>query len=144
MKHFLYSACIVFAVAASSAAFAADNEPRESGKTTSTMSGKTSADVTVLKVDVVRVASGYRASEMIGRDVYNDAKEQIGEIDDLVIRADDQVVYAIVSIGGFLGIGERLIAVPYGSFAMDAEGRVTLADTSKDDLKNAPEFKYRQ
>lgn len=97
----------------------------------------------MLKVDVVRIATGYRASEVIGKDVRNDGEDSIGKIDDLIVRTDDKVVFAVVSVGGFLGIGDRLIAVPYKSLSFDAEGNVRLAGVTKEDLKAAPEFRYK-
>jgi hypothetical protein len=57
------------------------------------------------KVDVQKVAAGYRASKVIGSSVLNEANETIGKIDDLLVTRDGKEPYAVLSIGGFLGMG---------------------------------------
>jgi len=99
-------------------------------------------DEVMLRVDVVRLARGYRVSQIVGKPVYNDAGEKIGTIDDLIVRPDDRVMFGVVSVGGFLGIGDRLVAVPYPAFTSGTDGKLVLAGISKDDLKAAPAFKY--
>src|SRR5947209_6086174 len=63
-------------------------------------------DVRLARVDVVHLAAGYRASKIKGAAVYNNANEKIGTVDDLIITQNDRVLYAILSVGGFLGVGE--------------------------------------
>ena len=58
--------------------------------------------VEIAKVDVQKVAAGYRASKVIGSSVVNDANETIGKIDDLLVTRDGKEPYAVLSIGGFL------------------------------------------
>jgi sporulation protein YlmC with PRC-barrel domain len=99
------------------------------------------------KLDVSRVASGMRAEKVIGSTVYNQADESIGSIDDLIIEPNDRVVYAIVSVGGFLGVGDRLVAVPFNqmNFRRDNnDTRVVIADSSKAQLQAMPEFRYNR
>lgn len=97
----------------------------------------------VIVVDVVAVAKGYRTSELTGRPVVNDKNERIGTIDDLVI-GQDRVLFAILQIGGFLGIGSHLVAVPYKSLELSEDGRkIVLSGASRQELKKLPEFKYR-
>lgn len=93
-------------------------------------------------VDVKTIATGHRASKLIDREIVNEANETVGTIDDLVITRDDRVLYAIVSVGGFLGMGERLVAVPYDELTMRNDNFV-MRDASKDSLKQRPEFKYQ-
>lgn len=100
------------------------------------------SDEVMLRVDVVRLARGYRVSKILGQTVYNDAGEKIGMIDDLIVRPDDRVMFGVVSVGGFLGIGDRLIAVPYQALTTSQDGKLILAGITKDDLKNAPAFRY--
>jgi len=64
-----------------------------------------SQTVPIAKVDVQTVAAGYRASKVIGSNVLNDANETIGKIDDLLVTRDGKEPYAVLSIGGFLGMG---------------------------------------
>src|SRR6266700_5011417 len=59
-------------------------------------------------------ASGeWRASKMSGLRIYNDANESIGSINDLLMDKSGNVKIAVIGVGGFLGMGEHLVAVPY-------------------------------
>jgi hypothetical protein len=71
--------------------------------------------VELAKVNVQKLAAGYRASKVIGSSVTNNANETIGKIDDLLVSPDGKDPYAVLSIGGFLGVGSHLVAVPYDS-----------------------------
>ena len=93
------------------------------------------------QVDVQKLAAGYRSSKIVGSPVVNDANEKIGDVDDLLVEPSDKVLFAVLSVGGFLGMGEHLVVVPFGSLQL-AGGRVTLPGGSKDALKALPEFKY--
>jgi PRC-barrel domain len=97
--------------------------------------------VELVKVDVQKLAAGYRASKVIGSSVVNDANETIGKIDDLLVSLDGKQPYAVLSIGGFLGMGSRLVVVPYDELRF-AGNKVTLPGGTKEGLKTLPEFKY--
>ena len=97
--------------------------------------------VELVKVDVQTLAAGYRASKVIGTHVVNDAQETIGEIEDLLVSLDGKQPYAVLSIGGFLGMGEHLVVVPYESLKF-ADKKVILPGGTKEGLKMLPEFKY--
>lgn len=101
-------------------------------------------DDVLLRIDVVRLARGYRVSKVIGESVYNEAGEKVGVIDDLIVRPDDRVMFGVVSVGGFLGLGNRLVAIPYQAFTAGSDGKLILAGVTKEDLKNAPAFKYAE
>ena len=101
------------------------------------------AEVALVVVDVVAVADGYRASKLRGTTVVNSKNEKIGELDDLIV-GKDRVLFGIIQVGGFLGIGSHLIAVPYDSLQISEAGkRVVLPGASKEHVKDLPEFKYR-
>jgi PRC-barrel domain len=95
----------------------------------------------VPKIDVVKVATGFRATRIIGETVVNDANEIVGKVDDLIIVPDAKGPVLILSVGGFLGVGTRLVAVPYESFKMQ-DRKLLLTGAAKDTLSNLPEFKY--
>jgi PRC-barrel domain len=97
--------------------------------------------VELAKVDVRTLSGGYRASKVIGSSVVNDADETIGKIDDLLVSPNGKQPFAILSIGGFLGMGAHLVVVPYESLKFD-DKRVILPGGTKDGLKMLPEFKY--
>jgi hypothetical protein len=96
----------------------------------------------VVVVDVVAVAQGFRTADLKGKPVLNEKNERIGTIDDLII-GKDQVLFGILQVGGFLGIGSHFVAVPYQSLKIDeAPTKIVLPGASKEVLKNLPEFKY--
>ena len=88
-----------------------------------------------------KLAVGYRASKVIGSSVINDANEAIGKIDDLLVSRDGKQPYAVLSVGGFLGMGTRLVVVPYDTLKF-ADKKVVLPGGTKEGLKMLPEFKY--
>jgi hypothetical protein len=97
--------------------------------------------IDLVKIDVQKLAAGYRASKVIGSSVVNDAGETIGTIDDLLVSADGKQPYAVLSIGGFLGMGTHLVVVPYDTLKF-ADKKVMLPGGTKEGLKKLPEFKY--
>ena len=82
------------------------------------------------------------ANELIGQDVLDAKDDKIAEIDDLLVAKDGKTVLAILSVGGFVGIGDKLVAVPYEKLTIGAN-RVTLAGSTEKSLEAMPEFKYR-
>ncbi|MDB5409814.1 MAG: hypothetical protein JWL84_4726 [Rhodospirillales bacterium] len=100
------------------------------------------AAVTLVRVDVKAVAAGYRASKLTGQTVINDKNEKIGTLDDLIV-GKDKVLFAVLQVGGFLGLGGHLVALPYEELQIDDAGKkITLPGASKDELKKLPEFTY--
>src|SRR5476651_1948070 len=71
--------------------------------------------VEITKVDVQKVAAGYRESKVVGNSVVNDANQTIGKIDDLLVTRDGKEPYAVLSVGGFLGMGIRMVVIRYDS-----------------------------
>ena len=97
--------------------------------------------VELTTVDVHTLAAGYRASKVIGSSVKNDAQETIGTIEDVLVSSDGKQPYAVLSIGGFLGMGSHLVVVPYHELKF-ADKNVFLLGGTKESLKMLPEFKY--
>lgn len=98
--------------------------------------------ITEKRTDVVQLASGYRASKLTGADVFNKNKDTIGTVDDLIVSpGGDRSTYAILSVGGFLGIGKHLVAVPFNDLQI-TNRRVVLPEATKKSLEALPEFKY--
>jgi hypothetical protein len=100
----------------------------------------TQQTIPVLKTDVVRVATGFRASKIIGESVVNDANETVGKVDDIIV-ADGKAPFLILSVGGFLGMGNKLVAVPHEALKVH-DKKLVLPGATKDTLKDLPEFKY--
>jgi sporulation protein YlmC with PRC-barrel domain len=100
--------------------------------------------IQLVRVDVQTVANGYRVSKLDGQTVVNDKNENIGKIDDFVIGHDEgHSLFTILQVGGFLGIGSHLVAVPYDSLTIDQNGKkIELPGATKDQLKALTEFRY--
>ena len=81
------------------------------------------------------------ASTLEGNNVMNRADEELGEIKEFMIDVPSgRIAYAVMSCGGFLGMGDKLFAVPFGALTLDTEKKRFILDVSKDRLKNAPGF----
>ncbi|OAN73649.1 hypothetical protein A8B82_19235 [Sulfitobacter sp. EhC04] len=83
------------------------------------------------------------ADDLMGSNVYSASGESIGEIDDLIVNLDGSVEGAVIGVGGFLGIGEKWVAVKLDSLStqQDENGNVTLTSSAtKADLEAAEPF----
>jgi len=78
---------------------------------------------------------------LIGAKVVNGEGKDLGTVEDLVIDSrDDRVVYAILSFGGFLGMGDKNFAIPWQALGFDVDNKVAVLNIDQDRLKNAPGF----
>ena len=101
-----------------------------------------SSTVGVTQEEMKVVMRGWSAKKQImGKAVYNEEKQKIGTIDDLIITPDKSVSYAIIGVGGFLGMGRHDVAIPVNHFKVDKD-RITLPGATKDTLKGMPNFVY--
>ncbi|OAP40907.1 photosystem reaction center subunit H [Sinorhizobium glycinis] len=87
------------------------------------------------------------ANTYIGQSVYNANDDSIGEINDLIIEKEGGIAAAIVGVGGFLGIGEKNVAVPFDSISIaeqpDSDALKLSTTETAESLKAAPEFKTK-
>lgn len=97
--------------------------------------------VQLMKVDVLKISTGYRASKVIGSPVVNEAGDTVGKVDEIIVGPDGKAPFVVLSVGGFLGIGDKLIALPYEQMKTDGK-KIVLPGATKDSLKALPEFKY--
>jgi ribosomal 30S subunit maturation factor RimM len=97
-----------------------------------------------LKVTVaaVRLDNGYRASKIIGASVYNEQNQQVGDVSDLFLSKQNQVAIVVVSVGGFLGMGSKLVSVPIDKLQIDDKNKVVMAGATKDELNQMPSVQY--
>lgn len=102
----------------------------------------------------------WRASKLIGVNVYNAQNEKLGEISELIVNSSGQLAGAVIGVGGFLGMGEHDVLVPMERLKFANEpGKNTTGQASgssgkqwypdravlnanKDQLKQMPQFKY--
>lgn len=101
-----------------------------------------SQPVGLVIVDVAVVGKGFRTSTLTGKPVVNDKNERIGTIDDFILDRE-RVLFTTLQVGGFLGIGSRLVVVPYRSLVLDETGtKITLPGATKEELLKLAEFRY--
>lgn len=85
----------------------------------------------------------FRASKIIDQTVKNAQGEELGEVDDLIMSRSGKIKKAILSVGGYLGIGDRLVAVSFKSLQINDKGGITY-NVTKEQLEKYPVFNYRQ
>ena len=88
-------------------------------------------------------ASDVSAKALLTESVKNAANETIGDINDVLISGDGKVAAVIVGVGGFLGMGEKDVALPYDQlvFAKDVgDDLVVTTSATKESLETAPEY----
>jgi sporulation protein YlmC with PRC-barrel domain len=93
-------------------------------------------------VSTVRLENGLRASKLIGAPVYNAQNEHIGDVSDLYLSKQSQIVSVVIQVGGFLGIGGKLVSVPMDKLQLDRPDKVVMPDGTKDTLKAEPNAEY--
>ena len=103
------------------------------------------AGSTVIGVSVAElrdVTLGWSAKrQILGQAVYNDNNERVGSIDDIIVRGDKSVTYAIVNAGGFLAVAKHDVAIPVSQLKL-VDNKLVLAGATKDALKASPPFEY--
>ena len=97
--------------------------------------------VVLTVVDPMSLVTGYRSSKVVGSAVFNETNEEIGKIDDLIVTPKDSVPYAVLSVGGFLGMGKHYVVVPASELQVDNK-RMLLRGATKDSLKALPSYAY--
>lgn len=81
------------------------------------------------------------ADTLLGNDVYNQKEEDLGDIKEFMLdMRTGRVKYAVLSFGGFLGLGEKLFAVPWNALKLDTVNKRFILNVEKSSLKNAPGF----
>jgi hypothetical protein len=110
----------------------------------SPMPSALAAAQTVQTVEAAAVAKGVRVSKLIGSTVRLDRDERIGSIDDIIIDEKGDL-YAVLEVGGFLGLGGRRVALPFKELKVDpASGVIAVPGATKEQLEQAPAFEYRK
>jgi len=81
------------------------------------------------------------ADTLVGNDVYNHKGEDLGDIKEIMLdMRTGTVSYAVLSFGGFLGMGEKLFAVPWNALTLDTASKRFVLNVEKASLENAPGF----
>jgi sporulation protein YlmC with PRC-barrel domain len=105
---------------------------------------------TVAKSNVVLDVFDYRASDLIGATVLDDRGETVGKVDDIVVSTEDDKLHAVLAIGGFVGIGAKLVSIPFDDLQItsnDDNPQVRIAMTGEQLqqlVASRPEFRYER
>ena len=83
-----------------------------------------------------------RVSKVVGTSVYNDQNQSVGSIDDVLMSDNDhKAATAVISVGGFLGMGSKLVSVPFDQLKIEND-RVVMSGATKASLEGMPEYHY--
>jgi sporulation protein YlmC with PRC-barrel domain len=102
--------------------------------------GKTTVKTTTTEIKYEGDFNGCRGSKVVGADVDNTSGQDLGKIKDVVVDPESgRVAYAVLSFGGFMGVGNKLFAIPWRSLKMQADDKLIL-DVEKAQLEAAKGF----
>jgi len=89
---------------------------------------------------MVAAPTGHSISKYYKQSVYTPTKDKIGTIDDVIVSDDGQIQAFVIGVGGFLGMGEKNVAVPYRTVGAEFKDNAwyLTVNTTKDGLKAAP------
>ena len=104
------------------------------------VAGETTLGVTVEELKLVVLGWSVKR-QMLGQEVRNDKNEDIGDVEDVIVSPKKTVSWALIGVGGFLGVGEKLVAIPMDQLKME-KGRLILKGATKEVLEKMPEFQY--
>ena len=105
---------------------------------------KDATSTTDESVKPVKMALGaWRGSQLMGINVYNSDGDRVGAIADIVGDIKGQIIYVILSHGGFLGIGDKLIPLPWELLIPGKRTKSVEIQLSKKDLERAPQFRQQ-
>ena len=137
---------VVMSVSPDSFTEVTDVDTVANGSTTGSATNTTSASTSASDRFVSIAGNDDLSSKVVGLDVYNDNKQDIGQIKDIALNQQGQTQAYILSVGGFLGMGEHYVAVNPSTVKVtynDSEKKWHAAmNATSDQLKAAPEFKY--
>ena len=84
------------------------------------------------------------ANELIGKDIHNSQGEELGEVNSVILSQDGQVQSVIVGVGGFLGIGQRDVAISWDELNVGPDGEEIVANLSREQLEQMPEYQFAE
>ena len=82
-----------------------------------------------------------RASDLLGMDVINQSGDELGEIDDLTVSPDGSI-QAVLALGGFLGMGEKMVILGFDSMQFDDEREHLVVNMTEEQLESMEDFNY--
>jgi hypothetical protein len=135
--------CARFTIAATLAAVAAlapASAQTRAPATPAPAAGEIPLGVTVIEMRAV-VAGWSVKRDLLGKNVQNDKKANLGKVEDIIVSPANSVSFAIIGVGGFLGIPSRLVAIPMKQLKLES-GQLVLPGATKENLTAMPPFVY--
>ena len=106
------------------------------------VAGSAIPGVTALDLRELATLGWSAKRQVLGVPVFNDKSERIGTVDDIVMAPDMARAYAIIGVGGFLGVGKRDVAIRLTQLIRQVDGSFVLVGATKDVLKALPPFEF--
>lgn len=120
-------------------ALAWQETPRVEVRTTETTVRTTTVD------DFAMASRWQKADDLIGKKVVSATSEDLGKLEDIVVDANSgRILYGVLSFGGFMGVGDKLFAIPWRSLSLGADAKAFTLNVEKERLKGAPGFDKKQ
>jgi sporulation protein YlmC with PRC-barrel domain len=110
------------------------------GAAAAPVAGSQTIGVSTEEMKLVAMGESAR-KDILGKPVYNDSNQKVGNVEDIIVTPDRSLSYAIIGVGGFLGIGTHDVAIPVSQLKQEG-GKFILPGASKDALKAMPPFTY--
>jgi sporulation protein YlmC with PRC-barrel domain len=104
------------------------------------VAGSTTVGVAVEEMKAVALGWSVKR-QILGQAVYNEQKQRVGKVDDLIIAPDTAVSFVIVGAGGFVGLGKHDVAIPVTQLKQQ-DGKFVLPGATKEAIKALPKFEY--
>lgn len=121
-----------------------EKQEMKTDKQTDTTHGRSETAESTKKMPMGN-SSVVKASDLIGYSVTNAQGDTLGKIEDIVIDpSQGRIAYAVLSFGGFLGMGDKLFAIPWESLSLKADEQTLLLAVDKEKLQKAPGFDKTQ
>jgi sporulation protein YlmC with PRC-barrel domain len=110
--------------------------------TTTTTRPATVADTSSTAPKYYTADHQVRVSKVVGASVYNDQNQSVGSIDDVLMSDNDHKAgTAVISVGGFLGMGSKLVSVPFDQLKVEND-KIVMPGATKASLEGMPEYHY--
>jgi sporulation protein YlmC with PRC-barrel domain len=102
------------------------------------VAGQATVGVTVEEQKLVVLGWSVK-HKLLDHEVYNDKNEKIGKVDDIIVSPKKTASWAIIGVGGFLGIASKDVAIPMDHLRFEGD-KLVLPGATKDELKSLPPF----
>jgi hypothetical protein len=132
------AAALLGAALLTGSAFAQSTTPPASPSTPAASPSTPPASTTSSASSASTMSDSWRASKFVGLDVYNDKDEKIGDISELILDKSGKIDMVVIGVGGFLGMGQRDVAVKFSDLKFMTEPRRAAATTGAGNTSPAP------